>query len=150
VFLSDKKIGNGSTNYLGCSGITSTDSAGLSHATGVFYSRSEARPGDIADGLSTTLLLGEVLGDSAEEFPSIVTHRHAVLCGAIPVENFWRLDTTNDLGPAYVFVFRSRHNQFVNMSFADGSVRRISSAVDRGLLKALGSIAGGEVADSGF
>jgi len=47
-------------------------------------------------------------------------------------------------------VFRSRHNQFVNMSFADGSVRRISSAVDRGLLKALGSIAGGEVADSGF
>ncbi len=150
VVVSEAKIGNGNTNYLGCSGIPYPDSDSLSRATGIFYSRSEVRTGDITDGLSTTLLMGEVLGDAAEKLPDIVTHRHAILCGAIPVENFWRLEGDYDRGPSYALIFRSRHNSFVNMAFADGSVRRISSDVDSGILKALGSIAGGEVAENGF
>jgi len=150
VFYPDDRIGNGSTNYLGCAGTASSDSEGDLRANGVFFSQSAVRPGDITDGLSTTLLIGEVLGDSAEELPSVVVRQHAVLCGAIPLENFWRLESNVDLGPSYAFIFRSRHNSFVNMAFADGSVHRISSNVDRGILKAMGSIAGGEVVDSGF
>lgn len=146
----DDKIGNGCTNYLGCAGTSSANSEGDLRANGVFFSRSAVRPLDITDGLSTTLLIGEVLGDSPDELPSFVERQHAVLCGAIPVENFWRLKSTVDMGPSYAFIFRSRHNSFVNMAFADGSVHRISSNVDRGVLKAIGSISGGEVADSGF
>ena len=150
VFLADDKIQNGSTSYLGCSGIRATTSEGNARPTGVFYSRSKVRAGDITDGLSTTLLIGEVLGEAPEEHPETVTHRHAVLCGAIPVNNFWLLEDTYDRGPSYALVFRSRHNMFVNMAFADGSVHKISSNIDRDLFKALGSIAGGEVVDSGF
>ena len=90
--------------------------------------------------------MGEVLGDSPEELPTVVERQHAVLCGAIPVEDFWRLESTVDMGPSYAFIFRSRHNSFVNMAFADGGVHRISSSIDRGILKAMGSISGGEVA----
>ncbi len=149
VFLFDDQIQDGSTSYLGCAGILVT-AEGSASATGMFYSRSEVRAGDISDGLSTTLLIGEVLGEAPEEHPEMVTHQHAVLCGAIPVENFWLLDGTYDRGPSYALMFRSRHNMFVNMAFADGSIHKISANIDRDVLKALGSIAGGEVVESGF
>lgn len=150
VLLADEKIQNGRTSYLGCSGIVTSTPDGDVHATGVFYSRSKVRAGEISDGLSTTLLFGEVLGEAPEEHPETITHRHAVLCGAIPVDNFWLLDDTYDRGPSHALIFRSRHNMFVNMAFADGSVHKISANMDRDVLKALASISGGEVVDSGF
>lgn len=149
VILLDDKIQNGSTSYLGCAGVLVTTEGSI-RPTGIFYSRSKVRAGDISDGLSTTLLIGEVLGEAPEEHPEMLTHQHAVLCGAIPVDNFWLLDGTYDRGPSYALMFRSRHNMFVNMAFADGSIHKISANIDRDVLKALGSIAGGEVVESGF
>lgn len=146
-----EEIRNGSTNYLGCAGTaTAAGSSDDLQANGVFFSQSKVRPADITDGLSSTLLMGEVLGDSAENLPDVVLSQHAVLCGAIPVENFWQLDTTNDMGPSYALIFRSRHNLFSNMAFADGSVHKISSHIDREVLKALGSIGSGEVVNAEF
>ena len=150
VIVSAASIGNGSTNYLGCSGNRIRNDQGHFGATGVFYSQSRVSLGDISDGLSNTILMGEVLGESAEDNPDDVQQRHAILCGAAGLDGFWRLDATEDQGPSYAVVFRSRHNSFVNMSFVDGSVKRIHSSVDDVVLKGLGSIAGGEALNPGF
>jgi prepilin-type processing-associated H-X9-DG protein len=149
VVLSDP-IGNAGTNYLGCAGTTIDGQNGDPPPSGIFFGMSAVRPGDVRDGLASTLLLGEVLGDSPEDRPWTVESRHAVLCGAVPVMEFWQADRSFDAGPTYASIFRSRHRGWVNMGFADGSVHRISSNIDRSVLHALGSIAGGETVASSF
>lgn len=150
VLASNDKIGESGTNYLGCAGSRTEGRNGHLGVTGVFYSQSHVSTGDILDGLSNTLMLGEVLGDADEADPELVKQRHAILCGAVRIDNFWRMPTASDLGPSYANVFRSRHKSYVTMSFVDGSVRRISSNIDHEVLLSIGSISGGETSIYGF
>ncbi len=98
--------------------------------TGIYYTNSQTRVADIADGLSNTLAFGETLGG---------LH----LNGSRDRENSWMgvgwLRTSLGLAPIYgpsnndyyLAQFQSMHpGRVVNFAFADGSVRGISPLVD--------------------
>jgi prepilin-type N-terminal cleavage/methylation domain-containing protein/prepilin-type processing-associated H-X9-DG protein len=151
VILSDAPVTHGVTNYLGCTGTTwANGSQNSGKSAGIFYSRSEVRSADVSDGLSSTILMSEVLGDSPETDPQMATYKHAFLCGAASLVNFWKLSDDHDTGSAYAMTYRSRHSQFVNTAFADGSVHRLSAFIDRAVLESLGSKAGGETIEVPF
>jgi len=146
VFPDTQPVLNGRTNYLGCDGVSRKNTEDASGRNlGIFFSRSQVRVQDISDGLSSTLLLGEVLGNASRVAPDTITHKHSFLCGAVSLIHFGVLEIGNDIGPASSQMFRSRHAGFVNAAFADGSGRKIVVNTDVDVLAAIGSRAGSEV-----
>jgi len=135
------------TNYLGSSGMYA-EFEGVN--AGCFGQRSTVQLRDIVDGLSNTLLFGEVTGASEFDSPSIVTAKHSVMCGAVHLEHFVRQQQVSNLGPTYATMFRSNHPGFVNFAFVDGAVIPISESIDLQLLRSLGTKAGGEIAQRPF
>jgi prepilin-type processing-associated H-X9-DG protein len=127
------------------------DWPGLDVSDGLF-TRSDARRrptlrlSDVRDGTSSTLMVGE-------DLPEFNGHcswpyaNNAVGTVAIPLN-------TSNRGKAYavtdwphVYSFRSRHPAGVQFAFADGSVRLVPDSIDLAAYRALGTYAGGEVAE---
>jgi prepilin-type processing-associated H-X9-DG protein/prepilin-type N-terminal cleavage/methylation domain-containing protein len=129
---------------------------------GVFYRNSRVRLADITDGTATTILVGDRAWGYAMAPWAGAVSRGVVRGGpwnrwranpeaAYPAPNFAciQTNTVNDFqdrdGSLDDFV--SGHPGGVNFLFADGGVRFVRQDIPAALLAALGTRAGGEVAD---
>jgi|GEM_PF-4858230 len=128
------------TNFVGCAGAHSggdvADSK-MSAFRGALGSKSRVRSGDIGDGHSNTLIVGEYLGAISHRkriggpvwcFGTIARGR-----GHLP----WGSGQSNENG--YLFGdpidsslagFGSAHTNYINVGLADGSVRTVSKSID--------------------
>jgi prepilin-type processing-associated H-X9-DG protein len=124
--------------------------------TGVFFRNSAVKLGDITDGASSTLMVGErsfKYGDATwvgavpgsnlsaapgSDLPRTPKHASSYVLGHTggATEGLRR--------PLEVGHFSSAHYRGANFLFADGSVRFLSSSIDYTTLKALSTRAGGE------
>ena len=125
------------TNYVGVFG-TGVIEAAPGAGNGCFFQNSFLRFGDVIDGLSNTLLVGEH-GSRID---------HATWVGAVPAahRNMARVVSSasrvpnhvpNDLGD-----FSSFHPGGANFVLCDGSVKMISDQIDRAVFHALANRAG--------
>jgi prepilin-type N-terminal cleavage/methylation domain-containing protein/prepilin-type processing-associated H-X9-DG protein len=127
---------------------------------GVFYRNSRIRLADITDGSSTTLLIGDRAWSHAMAPWAGAVNRGLVRGGP---RNPWR-DSSEAVYPAPNFAcvqanalnnrgdpdgsldeFYSEHPGGVNLLFADGAVHFLHEQINRAVLLALGTRAGGEV-----
>ena len=144
---------------------------GLPASDGIFYLGSETGFGDITDGSSSTVLLGEAIPDQelfGEDYfgnRQKVDHWHTgsadlltysrmggttscensecMASTACPINSIYIPDAPfNDKELSY----SSAHTQGANISFADGHITFISNAIDAAAWSAMGSRAGGELA----
>ena len=81
--IDNHSSGNGVTSYLGSAGTLGMFREHLTRRDGIFMSRLTCRPADITDGLSTTLLVGEVLGEGDGMNWAQTRARHSMMCGGI-------------------------------------------------------------------
>ena len=118
---------------------------------GAFFRNRGVRFGDIADGLSTTFVVGERSSDIAlatwvgappgaevplRKDPSEVEGHFLLVLG--------RGDHLPNSPSAHIDDFYSRHTQGVNCLFGDGSVHSIGNGVSPGVWSGIQTRAGGE------
>lgn len=121
------------------------DNSGYPHCgayDGLFYNDSEFATSDVRDGLSNTFMICEVWGrktPSHTSDDSRAMNLHAVVY----------LNYTPNANKASPWRANSFHTGGVGMVFADGSVHFISDTIDGATWRAMGTIRGGEVVDSG-
>lgn len=115
----------GRTNYLGCHG-RPDENGGIRE--GIFRNRSKTRYGEISDGLSNTLAMGESLGGLSDPDGA-----------KIPATWVWMSATTIPTSTNELWMpgqdssrtaFNSVHNGIVQFVVADGSVRPISTSIN--------------------
>ncbi len=126
----------GRTNYLGVAGQHGyTGEPSYDLLRGVFHNRSQTGFRDITDGSSNTLLFGEAIGNEMDNINGYLW----VGTGA--------LNTYDGLtsSPPVWGQFASRHPGIVHFCLADGSVRQLSTEIDRDTFNYLGAIADGQV-----
>jgi prepilin-type N-terminal cleavage/methylation domain-containing protein len=111
----------GRTNYVGCHG--RPDAAGGQWG-GILRNRSETKFGEITDGLSNTLLIGETRGGFNGAEPVTFVWISAF---TLPASTTWLLGEDN------FYEFSSNHTGLVNFVLADGSVRGVSTSVEGNL-----------------
>lgn len=105
---------------------------------GMFFLCSKVQPGEVTDGTSTTLLLGET-GNTASNF-----------CGTDSGERDAWLSTLGGLRPgrfddSVTSHYWSYHPHGAQFVFVDGHVRFLSYSIDEQIFYRLGSRNGGEV-----
>lgn len=119
----------------------------------VFCAMSHTQLGEIRDGESQTLMLGERLVNpgSNGSLPS-----SAAWCGYVAFPTDYDYSSVPFMQPSHFYpinlsdispsCFGSRHRGGANFAFADGSIRFINQTIDPFVFEALGTMAGGEVA----
>lgn len=150
-------------SYAGCWGEGEMDEI-PGPKEGVFYRNSHIRLTDITDGTSTTSMVGDRAWSHAMA-PWAGAIQHGLLLPG-PL-NPWR-NTAPAVAPATQFVlahnrtinddydkdgglddYFGNHPDGINMLFADGAVHFLRSKMERAVLRAMGTRAGGEVVDAG-
>ncbi len=118
----------------------------VSKATGICFLRSEVRPSDLGDGLSTTILAGEKrvssnhYSDDGDD-----GHDQSLLSGVDLDLNRWVISPPLRDGPSTEpRRFGSAHSAGCNMLFCDGSVRGIDYSVDQQVFRHAGHRNDGE------
>jgi prepilin-type N-terminal cleavage/methylation domain-containing protein/prepilin-type processing-associated H-X9-DG protein len=143
-------------SYAGNSGANGTEFFGVKPGSGVLFANSRVKVGEVTDGTSQTIAVGERAGILAQ----------APWAGAVTYGTV----TTTPAAPVYVSVmlpapamplarvgfkklhdpwaepddFFSPHPGLVQFAFADGSVRPVRTGTDVPVLRALATRAGGE------
>jgi prepilin-type N-terminal cleavage/methylation domain-containing protein/prepilin-type processing-associated H-X9-DG protein len=148
-----------SANYVGVFGITEPGVDG----EGVFFRNSAVRIGDITDGTSQTLLVGErSFRWAAATWVGAVTGASMVPAPGAPAPaGFWNSSGTvlghtfeGTGGPGSLGTevngFTSRHPQGANFVFADGHVQFLQAAMNHQVYEALSTRAGGEAVGGDF
>lgn len=164
------------TNYAACQGSTGTrvnnDPSGL-NLNGMFFTRSKISMRDVADGTSTTVMLGEIriAPDSGTTYDTGVDFRGYVWNTEGPTIWFTTQYPPNNFEPDRFFrcvdhvhvpctkmpnttgytarlQSRSAHPGGAQIAMADGSVRFVSDSTDMDLFRALGTRYGNEVIGS--
>ncbi|MCX7428665.1 MAG: DUF1559 domain-containing protein [Planctomycetia bacterium] len=118
-------------------------------ANGILFQRSRIKVGDITDGTSTTLMVGEVIGLRAKPHQGLFwvtwdvydTHNGINFPRRIEPGNAW--DVANG-------GFASYHPGGCQFAMADGSVQFLEEAIDQNVLMALTTRAGSETFDVPF
>jgi prepilin-type N-terminal cleavage/methylation domain-containing protein/prepilin-type processing-associated H-X9-DG protein len=101
---------------------------------------------EVSDGLSNTIMCGETLpGDC--RLISVYAANFCVEATHIPI-NTMEADTPTTLVWYRTCGFKSRHSGGANFLLADGSVRFLTATIDYYLFNALGTRAGGELAQT--
>ena len=154
-------------SYAACYSGTSTADPATAAENGVFYWMSQTRVGDVTDGLSNTVLLGEVefaIGDATGPDSTSNTgtarKRHfafgsddiddgkriseAVCSTGVPLNLPAAAAGTAGFVP-YRIGYGSRHTDGANFVFGDGSVRFLRTSIDPAQYSRLGSRADGQV-----
>jgi prepilin-type processing-associated H-X9-DG protein len=160
-------------NYVVCHGSTSTGGAGVPTLNGMFYYRSRVKLGDVIDGLTNTIMAGEVKlqtdGTTASGTGNVVCNSPHDLRGRYynpyhgnlsfttlqppnpPVGDIAQYCAGTDLVPCWTcrtnnqeIYSRSYHAGGVQFLLGDGSVRFISDNVDTVTFRALGTREGQE------
>ncbi len=131
---------------------------------GMFFRNSRVRITDVTDGTSSTLFVGERSSNLASaawagavtggQVPPRQPDRFGYGPEGAPVLTLGHTGGPEDVPPHtpnaavnHVDDFWSRHAQGVNFLFVDGSVRNINDAISPAVWWALGTRAGGEVAE---
>lgn len=139
----------GWTNYLGCSGNVGYYPT-RAHR-GIFFRNSKIGPPDISDGLSNTILLGELYGGLrhfSDTTGAWLRRRVCVLSNGIGSDWGFFEDLAGDGQETGHLTFSSRHRgQIVNFSMADASIRAVTPAIDLDVLSAMMTRNGGEVVE---
>ncbi len=153
-----------SANYVGCYGTGEVGEA-PGRGDGLFFRNSRVRFGDITDGTSQTLAVGErsqdlsyvtwtgrAIGGWLHPTPTFEGGRNkfdpepeesfTMVLGPIGTDNPPR---TPNYFAAHVEDYRSRHPGGVNFLFGDGSVHFIKDGIAQHVFQALATRAGGEV-----
>jgi prepilin-type N-terminal cleavage/methylation domain-containing protein/prepilin-type processing-associated H-X9-DG protein len=136
-----------SANYVGVFGVTEPGVDG----DGVFFRNSAVRIGDVTDGASQTLQVGERAHGLGP----------ATWVGAVPGAEVYPYNSSNatlghtgecngPAGPTELNQFSSRHGGGVNFLFVDGHVQFLTAAVSQAVYQALTTRAGGEPVGGGF
>lgn len=140
------------SNYPGMWGSTGIEGADLFAGNGIFFANSQVEFGQVTDGLSKTIMVGE------RDARDVESHDHAG-----EVEQFdstWigmveggeeaaiRVVGTgehmfND-ADGHAEDFRSKHSNGINVIFADGHVEFLQSSIDESIFQAMSTRAGGE------
>lgn len=102
---------------------------------GVFYDNSSVDFRDIADGTTTTLMIGETLYGLWADGNSC--------CARVRDDYVW-FDVYYEVPPYQYFGFGSHHKDVVNFAMVDNSARPISKNVDWNVLRALATRNRGE------
>jgi prepilin-type processing-associated H-X9-DG protein len=135
------------TNYAGCHHHEEAPIA--ADNTGLLYLNSKVRYGDIYDGSSNTILIGEMLpyGNSLGWVSGTrATLRNTgTLINASNVRNAGRVarELPEEAGELWVGGFASFHPGGAQFCFADGSIRFLSDSIDPDFYKNLGHRADG-------
>ena len=149
-------------DYVACaSGTRTTDSAtsvngiGVENIDGMFFRISSVRIGDIRDGTSKTIGIGETLYESSEidhwSIGSDDLGRNNTPTSTDASEFLGSLGVAMNLfddgssTDALELSFKSRHSSGVQFLFMDGAVRLLSINVNAGIRQALGTRRGSEV-----
>ena len=129
---------------------------------GMFYRNSKVRIGDVTDGASSTLFIGERSSNLAcatwtgavigGQVPPKAPNTYGYSPEGAPVLVLGHTGSSADNPPHtpnspvnHVDDFWSRHPQGVNLLFVDGSVRNINNSISPNAWWAMGTRAGGEV-----
>lgn len=120
------------TNYAGCAGFGGiTAYPSIDFYRGIFTSRSQTRSAQVIDGLSKTLLLGEVVGDFSNR------QQNAVYAWMGTGTTY----TGNGLGTLNAAGFTSQHAAgVVQFCLADGSVQGLDAETNASVVIALGGM----------
>jgi prepilin-type processing-associated H-X9-DG protein len=138
------------SSYAGCHHDVEAPIDELNH--GLLFLNSKVRYGDIFDGSSATILLGEALTGS--EGLGWVSGTRATLRNTSKIEPGGAYlpqpagtagDASDTSGSLIVGGFGSYHPGGINAGFADGSTRFLSQSIDAQLLRQLGNRADGEI-----
>lgn len=136
----------GWTNYLGSRGTNKyTIGSDPIVRTGIFFEGSAVKTAEITDGLSHTILMGEVLGGTTgSQLERIIDIRHSVFQNGIGGTLNFFFDPTEDAVDQLSFMFSSSHQggHLINFSFVDGHVEAKFSDVDEELMRSLTTRAG--------
>lgn len=127
----------GRTNYLGVAGRFANApivSGGVSWANwaGIFDNRSDTRFGGITDGLSNTLMFGEVTGEWESINPRKGRQRSILwTCGPLNTDGMRKAyDTVAGQGVARGYRFSSMHpGDIINVTMGDGSVKSLALTI---------------------
>ncbi|MBC8114918.1 MAG: DUF1559 domain-containing protein [Candidatus Saccharimonas sp.] len=107
---------------------------------GMLYQNSAVRMGDITDGSSNTIMLGDSLyGFWGDAYSCCVrvwddpAHRDVM-------DAYWQIPVTPPMGPSFnlhFFSFGSNHGELCNFALGDGSTRTASKRIDLNVFKAI-------------
>jgi prepilin-type N-terminal cleavage/methylation domain-containing protein/prepilin-type processing-associated H-X9-DG protein len=146
-------------NYMANAGVTISGCPGCrcgvpNAIEGAMYEYGAVKMNEIRDGLSNTLLLGEVAQGTGDWFAA--TSEEVQRVPSAGINRPWPnppgscyLDPKDynapAAGPQPFIAFGSYHPGGANFAFCDGSVKFLKNTTDIGVLSALGTRAGGEV-----
>lgn len=141
-FAEPTKLGR--TNYLGSAGQLGVGVASRNHKKGIFFNRSKTKTADIKDGMSCTLLFGEVTG-SFEKPELAVGRQRSIAWVAGGQWTEWHRSVYRYGRQKRIERFSSMHPTVIQFAMADGSVHAISIDVEGELLVELSTMDCGEI-----
>lgn len=129
----------GRTNYLGNAGRLGLGMYSRDPWKGIFYNRSRTRASDITDGMSNTLMFGEVTGQFSDPvYGRGRTRSFAWTCGGQFTE--WHRPIYKYGRQKRLEKYSAMHSTVMYFAHADSSVKAYSQDVDGDLLVSLSSI----------
>jgi prepilin-type N-terminal cleavage/methylation domain-containing protein/prepilin-type processing-associated H-X9-DG protein len=136
--------------------VANVTSAAATHGGGMFGANSRRRHGDLRDGTSNTIIVGERMATGT--INNAVRGTEAIIAGVLGVNNSdlnvvgSPMDKAGSLVPVAPNAnnalnyggFSSRHAGGAQFCLGDGSVRMISENINGATYQAIGTVAGGE------